>query len=355
MDSDAAALWRAILDAPHDDAPRLVYADYLDETGRPERAEFIRLQCRQVRDFDAAVNDRVNHLWNQHGQTWRAELPASLRQEGFRRGFVYPEFTNARPVQVTRIGSEVFDAAPLWKLHLRPSTGRAMRKLIGLPAVRSLDYLWVWVSGRLDHFVRLLDCGGLANLSTLVVNGDLTAWPVPAKAAPDGLPLLRDLSIYPSPLAPAATEWLVAASLSRLERLTLGFAQLSDAGAIRVIAESRLPQLRELTLPDNRLTAAGLDAVLANPSLSALHTLDLSRNPLGDDGARVLSMWPGLHNVQNLDLSDTEVGPPGAAALIASPFVPNVRFLNLSGTPATRDPGTLTRLRTRFGTRLVGG
>ena len=29
---------------PHDDAPRLVLADWLDEHGEPERAEFIRCQ-----------------------------------------------------------------------------------------------------------------------------------------------------------------------------------------------------------------------------------------------------------------------------------------------------------------------
>jgi uncharacterized protein (TIGR02996 family) len=31
---------------PEDDAPRLIYADWLDEQGQLERAEFIRVQCR---------------------------------------------------------------------------------------------------------------------------------------------------------------------------------------------------------------------------------------------------------------------------------------------------------------------
>ncbi len=34
-----------ITDAASDDGPRLRYADWLDENGQPERAEFIRLQC----------------------------------------------------------------------------------------------------------------------------------------------------------------------------------------------------------------------------------------------------------------------------------------------------------------------
>lgn len=43
--SHQAGLLRAVLDAPADDAPRLVYADWLDEHGdQPERAEFIRVQ-----------------------------------------------------------------------------------------------------------------------------------------------------------------------------------------------------------------------------------------------------------------------------------------------------------------------
>ena len=38
------ALRAAITDFPDEDTPRLIYADWLDETERPERAEFIRLQ-----------------------------------------------------------------------------------------------------------------------------------------------------------------------------------------------------------------------------------------------------------------------------------------------------------------------
>lgn len=36
------ALLAAVLANPADDLPRLVYADWLDENGQPERAEFIR-------------------------------------------------------------------------------------------------------------------------------------------------------------------------------------------------------------------------------------------------------------------------------------------------------------------------
>ena len=43
------AFLRAILADPEDDTPRLVYADYLEEHGDPDRAEFIRVQCAMAK------------------------------------------------------------------------------------------------------------------------------------------------------------------------------------------------------------------------------------------------------------------------------------------------------------------
>jgi uncharacterized protein (TIGR02996 family) len=42
MRSEKAALLRAIVGSPNEDTPRLVYADWLDENGDSDRAEFIR-------------------------------------------------------------------------------------------------------------------------------------------------------------------------------------------------------------------------------------------------------------------------------------------------------------------------
>ena len=56
--SDEDAFLRAILDNPADDAPRLVYADWLDERGDPEsaaRARFLRTTAAHAR---ARARDR---------------------------------------------------------------------------------------------------------------------------------------------------------------------------------------------------------------------------------------------------------------------------------------------------------
>jgi len=42
----ADAFLAAIIAEPDDDALRLIFADYLDDHGQPERAEFIRVQCK---------------------------------------------------------------------------------------------------------------------------------------------------------------------------------------------------------------------------------------------------------------------------------------------------------------------
>src|SRR3954451_19969395 len=47
--TDEAGFLRAVVADPADDAPRLVYADWLDDHGQPERAEFIRVQCELAR------------------------------------------------------------------------------------------------------------------------------------------------------------------------------------------------------------------------------------------------------------------------------------------------------------------
>jgi uncharacterized protein (TIGR02996 family) len=52
---DGELLLRAILGQPKEETPRLVYADWCDENGQPERAEFIRVQVRLAGMKDEAA------------------------------------------------------------------------------------------------------------------------------------------------------------------------------------------------------------------------------------------------------------------------------------------------------------
>jgi uncharacterized protein (TIGR02996 family) len=80
--TEEAGFLEAIFSDPDDDAPRLVYADWLDERGDPDRAEFIRLQCKHANLYHEAIfvtgdpdADQMRRLEKEHGERWLAGAP----------------------------------------------------------------------------------------------------------------------------------------------------------------------------------------------------------------------------------------------------------------------------------------
>lgn len=85
------AFLQAILENPDEDSPRLIYADWLDEHGDPDRAEFIRLQIELAHLPEE--DPRRPHLERQEkallarpGNTWAGPLVALARRWAFLRG-----------------------------------------------------------------------------------------------------------------------------------------------------------------------------------------------------------------------------------------------------------------------------
>jgi uncharacterized protein (TIGR02996 family) len=58
--TDGAGILADILADPGDDTPRLVYADWLEDEGQAERAEFIRVQMRMAREMPPLHRPRCN-------------------------------------------------------------------------------------------------------------------------------------------------------------------------------------------------------------------------------------------------------------------------------------------------------
>jgi uncharacterized protein (TIGR02996 family) len=77
---DGESLYRAVLVAPADDAPRLVYADWLEERGELERAELIRHMVHFPRD-------RAWYRASRPGSVYWPDAPGWV-EYGVRRGFV---------------------------------------------------------------------------------------------------------------------------------------------------------------------------------------------------------------------------------------------------------------------------
>jgi uncharacterized protein (TIGR02996 family) len=90
--SEEAALLQAVLDRPKDDAPRLVYADWLEETREPlrvARAELIRVQIALERmpEHDPSwpeLAERERRLLARHWKTWQRPFQTQ-KQEYTRR------------------------------------------------------------------------------------------------------------------------------------------------------------------------------------------------------------------------------------------------------------------------------
>src|SRR5262245_29511875 len=108
---------------PDDDAPRLIYADWLDDHGRSEadrdQAAFIRVQCRLARLGEddpqrEGLLEQEASLLRKHRRLWEADLPA--RGCEFRRGFV-AALTLEAELWLAR-AAELASRAPLEKLAL---------------------------------------------------------------------------------------------------------------------------------------------------------------------------------------------------------------------------------------------
>lgn len=83
-----AELLAAIYAAPDDDAPRAVYADWLQQRGDP-RGELIALQLLRAQGGGTPEQaDREHELLAAHGAGWLAPLPISEVGVRFERGFV---------------------------------------------------------------------------------------------------------------------------------------------------------------------------------------------------------------------------------------------------------------------------
>jgi uncharacterized protein (TIGR02996 family) len=346
---EARELLAAVMAAPDDDGPRLVYADWLIERD-DVRGEFIALQCAIARG-EAHAGDlaRERELLALQGQGWLAELGLQREEAGFRRGFV-ELLAVATPDRLLQIASRPLPE-PVLTVRLAeyddPGVlADALASLCNLPALRTLEVSTRWGRAppqvRLPSHLRALECPWRfldrvdgwreSSLQALVVR-DLEAevtlfrvlgGPLPATLTALELGLEGDSSVRRIASGIEEIRWLV--KLPQLERLSsLG---LSGRG-----------------LYDH---AAG--ELCATPCVSRLERLDLSRNRLRQRAARLLASSPHLPLLAELDLSHNQIDEAGALALAGSPHLQRLRRLALAGNPiGIRGHAAL---RERFGQAL---
>ena len=266
--SDGDALLRAILDSPDDDAPRLVYADWLEEHGDPARATFIRAQIQLTRlpdndpDRDSLVQMETT-LWRANRDLWTGWVPRWARFDRFRRGFLekvrcdVPEFLAGAdavraqtPLLAARLDGGGEFAVPLFR----------SRALNGL---RSLTLSIGGVQqGTWEH---LFTCPYLARLI--------------------------ELDLCSNAYAGELINGLVSSDiLPELKTLRLKWLGLDDQLASRLLGHAWIKRIRALDLGNNHITVAAAAGVVNSPFLEEIEYLNLRGNPLAEHRPTVTSL-----------------------------------------------------------------
>src|SRR5262245_21920719 len=283
MTPDERGLLADVIGAPDDDAPRLVYADWLDEHGQAERAELIRVQCELAcaepwtprrRELSARAKALLSPA---NLQAWAVPLGFKPYENNFRRGFV--ERDCFAPSRFLELAPAIFQRSPLRQVDLMTpdAAGDAYSGVLSTKEERLREKL---VGSELLGPAREL---------TLFDLGPDTARRL---ARSKHLGRLEELSLCGGPAADAL-EVIATGRLSGLRRL--GLSTHNDPppatprdDALAALAASALgPQLTEIYLRGMNVTAAGM-AHLASGRWSALRTVHLSDNPIGDAGVEAL-------------------------------------------------------------------
>ncbi|MBP3960277.1 TIGR02996 domain-containing protein [Gemmata sp. G18] len=209
MHPEADAFLDAIFDHPDDDTPRLVYADWLQEHGQANYAQFIRLQCAAARE--KLWSDEANRLWEEIGRVWnrldeewwpatREAFPGkgwwhrTLDAIHYRRGFL-SEDSYLTYSQLTRYSDSCWPWLPLPFTTIYPDY-EAEREILLLPRLNRIRHLRFagWYD---DHMIwPLIESPQLVNLESLDLSaGVLSVGEVEGMLNPGLFPQLRELRV----------------------------------------------------------------------------------------------------------------------------------------------------------------
>jgi uncharacterized protein (TIGR02996 family) len=300
-----------IREHPDDDAPRLIFADWLEDNGESDRAEFIRARIlrrglagsdsQQADQAEEAYRQRAKTLLHANWQRWAEPLAAFFGSSSaqfnwpsrgyhgealahFPRGFI--EAVQLDAGRFLEVAADLFRAYP-----------------IRVVAPHQAD----------DHAGQLAECPQLVWVEQLVF-----------------------ADYYRAPLGARAMAILARSPhLTRLRSVGLYRNHLGDDGAAALATASWLGSLRDLVLTDNGLSERGAAALARTERAFRPERLRLDHNPIGDLGVIALAGSPVLQRVRSLTLSHCAIGLGGMTALAASPNLGALEEIDLTGNELT--------------------
>lgn len=263
------AFLEEILAQRDEDAPRLIYADWLLDQPCPvrvARGEFIHLQCQAVRALRAGTRPRMQlqrerSLLEQHGREWgRPFQRLGCQCWEYRRGFV--EGVGLPLSAFLEHGAALVRATPLRELKLSESRWR-IGALAESPHLRHIEILDVENNQLAEH-----------DFEVLVASRHLTH--------------LRTLLAWSNQIGDAGVAALARTDWERLARVDLSYNGIGDEGIMALAASPMIGRLSILDLTGNRITDTGALALVASAHADGLGWLDLTKNPLSQSAQNLL-------------------------------------------------------------------
>jgi uncharacterized protein (TIGR02996 family) len=338
---------------PEDDAPRLVYADRLDDRGDAPRAEFIRVQVELARTPPGGrrqLEARERSLLRRHEAAW---VDPAVRRWAhrwrFERGFVVWVRVEGR--RWVEEAAAVVRRVPLLRAAQLVAVWNCLPAVAESPQLAILSELSILEQALGDEGAAVLAASPrLGSLTALRLHADrIEAAGARALAASPHLARLTELSLPRNLVHPAGVRALAASPhLARLTELDLTLNLIGPGGAEAVAASPHLSRLAWLRLGGNPLGLLGARS-LATAAFPQLRGLVLRDANLGDGGAAALAAGH-LPSLRRLYLAGNRIGDAGARALAASPHLAGLDRLELTNNPIGR-AGTAA-LRKRFGDRV---
>ena len=354
-------LLAAIIAHPDEDTPRLMYADWLQENGDLERAEFIRLHIEWDRRPPYAPPD--GDLKRRLIAAWEA---AGLKKRGgiYQRGFDSVTRFDRITAFCERAAS-AFRSAPIRMMYLdqwnnledfpdwREQLHAALPIAQGVTGIGARDSQRDL--GEIGE--ELLKLPQASALRVIDLGPSASTWQCRCIAEAKHLTNLLVIDCNGSWEMDRACVGLLAgaAHLQSLVALRLGEDDDSDGyiGPDEIRALTNAPcftNLRQLVLNGHYpFDDEALRRLLAWDRVGQLEVLEFFSTQVGPDGLRELCRCPKLTNLRRLVVNGYDLEPAAFAHLLDSPYLVGLRELRISrwGEPL---PEALTaRLVARFG------
>lgn len=370
---------------PADDLPRLVLADWLDEHGQPERAEFVRVQVElSHKSADVERTARLKAVEAELLEVWEPRWVSGYRRvcedvPRDRRGFPAPRpkfvrglihignfvealgkdavrrwFRSPEAAWVEQVAFEYHSVDPFVKADIPDELCGRIALVLHLGADLDSDY---W-KGQLRLLAVSSNFTAVQHLSVTGVGADLVLGELARTevghltgltlSGGDANRTARLIAATPysalsslklGPVTPAVLSALIRSPhLGNLTKLYLIGSPIGDAGILALCDSKLAHSLRSVKFPNTGMSDVGAVALARSPLLANMHgpCLNLMMNRIGDAGLEAVAGCQHLLRFRELvlrenyhpDVPGSGIGDAGVEALAASPYAANLQYLD---------------------------